>query len=351
MAWYRSCNNFAYRSLHDMTVLGKAATHSFYGEASQYSYYVGYSSGGRMGYFAAQHFLKDYDGILAMSPAINTPQLGPADFWPMVAMENIDTPPQCVFDVYLEQMIADFDSLDGATDGLISRPETCNFNPRKLIGRTINCSDTGSNVEISTEYADVISKIIEGARTTDGQFLWFGLPIGAPFYGLANTTAWIEYFIRQNSSFNMAEEATLSFIQFEKDFLKSVELHTPMSGTENPNLSPFHDAGGKLLTWQWYGGSVQQQFKGPYIVNEFYRVFLVPGVGHCSGGYGPIPKDPLSVPVGWVENHKEPDTLFAKITVDNINVTRNLCPYPLVMTYNGLGNVDSADSFNYTYVK
>ncbi|KAI1444551.1 feruloyl esterase [Annulohypoxylon stygium] len=368
--------NFAYRSLHDMTVLGKAAIYSFYGEASQYSYYVGCSTGGRMGYFAAQHFPNDYDGILAMSPAINTPQLGPADFWPMVAMENIDAPPQCVFDVYLKQMIADCDSLDGAMDGLISRPEICNFNPRKLIGRTIKCSVTGSNVEISTEYADVVSKIIEGARTTDGQFLWFGLPIGASFSGLANTTvvdgrvtpvpftsaqAWIEYFIRRNSSFDMAEEATSSFIQFEQDFRKSVELYTPMFGTEKPNLSPFHDAGGKLLTWHGmadpvithngttlYWDRVQQQFEGSHLINDFYRLFLAPGVGHCSGGYGPIPMDPLSALVGWVENHKAPDTLFAEITVDNINITRNLCPYPLIMTYNGLGNVNSADSFTCT---
>lgn len=155
--------------------------------------------------------------------------------------------------LFLEHIIADCDVLDGVTDGLISRPERCDFDAKKLVGKTVSCSDTGGNVEISAEYADVVSSIIEGARTTDGRFLWFGLPLGAPFSGLANTSfidgtaipvpfssaeAWIEYFVLQNTSFDSSDPATLSFVQFDGIFNKSVERYTTVLGTDEPDLAP-----------------------------------------------------------------------------------------------------------------
>lgn len=368
--------NFAYRSLHEMTVVGKAAIQEFYGQAAEYSYYVGCSTGGRMGYSAAQNFPGDYDGILAESPAINTPQVSPADFWPTVVMYNIAAPPQCVFDSFLEQIIADCDALDGVTDGLISRPERCDFDVKKLVGKTVSCSDTGGNVQISAEHADAVSRIIEGARTTDGQFLWFGLPLGAPFSGLANTSfidgtviplpfssaeAWIEYFVLQNTSFDSSDPATLSFAQFDGIFNKSVERYTAVLGTDEPDLAPFNEAGGKFLTWHGmadpliahngttlYWDRVQRDFNNQSVVDSFYRVFLAPGGGHCSGGYGPIPTDPLSALTAWVEGGEAPDVLFAEILVDNVNITRNLCPYPKVLTYVGSGDVNDAASFTCT---
>lgn len=368
--------NFAHRSLHETTLVGKAAIQAFYGEGAEYSYYAGCSTGGRMGYFAAQNFPGDYDGILAESPALNTPQVSPADFWPSVIMGNIAAPPQCVFNTFLEQIIAECDPLDGVTDGLISRPERCNYDTDKLIGQVVNCSDTGGNVEISPEYADVVSRIIDGARTIDDQFLWFGLPPGAPFSGLANTTvvdgnivpvpffsaeAWIEYFVFQNISFNPSDLANLTFAQFDESFATSVEVYTAMLGTEEPQLGPFHESGGKLLTWHGmadpyiahngttlYWDRVQQDVGSSSVVDDFYRVFLAPGAGHCSGGYGPVPTDPLSALVGWVERGEVPDTLSAEITVDNINITRSLCPYPQVLTYIGSGDVHDAASFTCT---
>lgn len=151
-------------------------------------------------------------------------------------MVNIASPPQCVFSTFLKQIIAECDPLDGVTDGLISRPERCNYDTSKLIGQIVNCSDTGGSVEISPQYANVVSRIIEGPRTIDDQFLWFGVPPGAPFSGLANTTAidgkivpvpfnsaqaWIEYFLFRNISFNPSELANLTFAQFDESFATS----------------------------------------------------------------------------------------------------------------------------------
>ncbi|KKY37657.1 putative feruloyl esterase b [Diaporthe ampelina] len=62
--------NFARRSVHDMTLIGKALSESFYERPVERSYWTGCSTGGRQGLNLAQHFPDDYDGILANAPTI-----------------------------------------------------------------------------------------------------------------------------------------------------------------------------------------------------------------------------------------------------------------------------------------
>ena len=91
-----------------------------------------------------------------------------------------------------------------------------------------------------------------------------------------------------------------------------------------------------------YRKRVEAKMGGNMAVNEFYRTFLAPGVGHCFGGTGHAPVDPLRALVDWVEEGKAPDVLYAE-TLDG-SVTRNLCPWPLVERYKG-GDVTKAESF------
>lgn len=70
--------NFARRSYHDMTVIGKNVTASFYGIAPRYSYWTGCSTGGRQGLVEAQFYPTDYNGILANAPAIQWNDFTPA---------------------------------------------------------------------------------------------------------------------------------------------------------------------------------------------------------------------------------------------------------------------------------
>ncbi|KAF6816307.1 feruloyl esterase b [Colletotrichum plurivorum] len=362
--------NFATRSIHEMAVIGKATAKAFYGVEVSHSYYSGCSQGGRQGYFAAQYSPEDFDGILANAPAINTPEVSPGDFWPSVVMGNIVAPPQCVFGRYLEAIIAECDPLDGAVDGLISAPEKCDFDTTKLVGEDIDCSDTGGTVTITSDHAQVVAKTLQGARSTTGEFLWYGNPPGAPFSGLANTRtengstvavpfssaeAWMRYFVAQDPDL---DTASLTFAEFEDIFNESVAKFTEPLGTADPDLSAFRDAGGKLLTWHGmadplithpgtilYWDRLREKMGGAEKLDEFYRVFLAPGAGHCSGGYGPVPVEPLAVLVDWVEGGKVPDTLFASTTRDGVNTTRKLCPYPKSLGYDGRGDLKDASSF------
>ena len=78
--------DFAYRSEHLMSVVGKQVAQAFYGKAPDLSYWNGCSTGGRQGLMMAQRFPEDYNGILAGAPAIHWDRFQAAQIWPQVAM-------------------------------------------------------------------------------------------------------------------------------------------------------------------------------------------------------------------------------------------------------------------------
>jgi feruloyl esterase len=93
---------------------------------------------------------------------------------------------------------------------------------------------------------------------------------------------------------------------------------------------------------------------------EFARLFLLPGVGHCSGGAGPdsVEGDQLPAGVGaiarlaldplvqWVEHGIAPDQIIAyKVTGGVTTFTRPVCPYPALPRYSGVGDPTKASSF------
>jgi feruloyl esterase len=80
---------------------------------------------------------------------------------------------------------------------------------------------------------------------------------------------------------------------------------------------------------------------------DFARLFMVPGMTHCSGGIGTDRFDAVTALINWVEKGKAPDSLAASRVVDNKTVrTRPLCPYPQVARYKGQGSIDEAANFS-----
>ena len=128
-------SNFAHRSLHDMTVIAKAVSESFYGCAVSHSYWNGCSTGGRQGLALAQHYSHDYDGILADAPAIQWNDFTMAQQWPYTVENNEGyAPSPCELDVVVSAVMQACDGLDGLSDGLISAPTLCDFQAQSLVG-------------------------------------------------------------------------------------------------------------------------------------------------------------------------------------------------------------------------
>jgi hypothetical protein len=366
--------DFAYRSVHDMTVAAKQIVADYYARAASYSYWNGCSTGGRQGLMEAQKYPTDYNGILAASPAINWAEFIPAEFWPQVVMnEEKDYPTDCEFNAFTQAAIAACDKSDPAAGGLVDNPLSCGFNPRSLIGEKVVCN--GATLTITATDAEVVRLIWQGPTTKNGRPLWYGLPKDSPLDGLAATTTtgtgtgtaqgspfeiastWISYFLERDPSFNTA---TITYAQFVQLFNQSVREYSSIIGTNDPNLSAFEKAGGKMITWHGladqlifpqgtidYYQRVQAATGGAQNVDSFYRLFLAPGVQHCGGGNGPAPTDPLDSLVNWVEHGDAPNTLAASVVeTDGTTVTRNLCAYPQQSTYDGHGDPNAAANYH-----
>ena len=81
----------------------------------------------------------------------------------------------------------------------------------------------------------------------------------------------------------------------------------------------------------------------------YARLFMVPGMFHCSGGPGPNVFDALTPLVTWVESGVAPQTItatkFVNDTPPAVEMTRPLCVYPKVAKYSGNGSTGIAANF------
>jgi Tannase and feruloyl esterase len=351
--------DFASRSVHDMTVVAKAVTNTFYGTPVTYAYWNGCSTGGRQGYEEAQDFPTDYDGILAAAPAINWDRFAIATLWSQAVFhEEHVSPTPCEMAAFDTAAVKACDTIDGVRDGIIDNPQACHWNPRKLIGTRVVCDD-GTHT-ISAAEADAVGKIWAGPTAASGRKLWYGPNIGADFTFLAAAgspftvaASWAKYFVAKNPALDTTQ---LTYRGFGKLFASSQRQYNRVIGTDDPNLFRFRNAGGKLLSWHGqadqlvptlgtvdYRQRVERLMGGTAKVDDFYRLFLLPGVTHCGGGPGPQATDPLRALVTWVEQDRAPATL-ATASADG-TVTRNACPYPRIARYLGHGDPAEAGSY------
>ncbi|PYH81821.1 feruloyl esterase [Aspergillus uvarum CBS 121591] len=387
--------NYAHRSVHDLAVLGKAVATAFYGTAPRFSYWNGCSTGGRQGFVAAALYPEDYDGILAASPGINLPEMFAWLFWPPALMLNASAPPppQCVFAAFQRSIIKACDGLDdGAEDGLISGWGHCPFDASVLVNTSIPCTETNTTIPITEQHVILVQAILNGpVDPATGDTLWYGLPPGASFRGTADTittpfpittttttttdrshpattrinpflpaVSWLRNFLLKNPTYNVS---TLTIAQFFDAVHASRERFGDLLSKEQLGLEGFQQAGGKLLAWHGladeivplagtvkYRETVGEAFSEQNIeVEDFFRLFLAPGAGHCGGnlgvGYGPVPVDALGALVRWVEDAVEPETLFAEVKGGGRRVSRELCLWPGVLRWDGEGGLDLAGSF------
>lgn len=357
---WQSIRDNAYLGIHEMTVVGKALTEAYYGRPPGYSYFNGCSTGGRQGLSEAQRFPGDYDGILSGCPAINWPQLHAAQMWgQLVMLERGHVVPQCKFEAAREWSVAVCDELDGVKDGLVEDPTACTVNVNALL----DLSPDGCGA-LTAEDAAVIAEIWRGPRRKNGEFLWYGLPYGSAFRGLTNTSGdplagdpfrislqWFRYFLTEDPEWDWK---TLTRDSYEQFWDQSMEQYRAVLGTDNPDLSGFRDAGGKMVLWHgWvdpliypegtidYYERVEEVMGGREATSEFLRLFMAPGVAHCRGGDGPQPTRHFEALRRWVEEGEAPETLEGVAD----NRTRPLCRYPLTAHYDGSGSVDEAENF------
>ncbi|MDE3195109.1 MAG: tannase/feruloyl esterase family alpha/beta hydrolase, partial [Acidobacteriota bacterium] len=149
-------------------------------------------------------------------------------------------------------------------------------------------------------------------------------------------------------------------LNFDSDIDLSDRRGNATINAVEPDLSPFFNAGGKLLMFHgWsdpnvaprntvnYYESVLRAMGGEGKVSGSLRLFMVPGMGHCAGGEGPNTFDKVAAVDAWVTSGKAPDAIVATHSANGVvDRSRPLCPYPLIAKYKGSGSIDKAENFS-----
>lgn len=269
----------------------------------------------------AQKYPDLFDGILANAPALYMSKLVVASMWPQIVMHQSKTMlSPCVAERFVKANIEACDEHDGVKDGVVMDPLACDFDPSTLVGQKVSCDGEGEDEVITAAMAEVVKKITEGPKSPSGERLWYGIPQSTSFNILAKTSfangkrsgspfpiseSYVKHLVLRDPDFDWT---TMSYDEFAWVFSQSTTRLGWLIDTENPDLSSFRDTGGKLLTYHGLtddyipvGGTIQyrqrveDEMGGLKAVDDFYRLFLVPGVAHCGlpPSPGPTPIDPL----------------------------------------------------------
>jgi feruloyl esterase len=158
-------------------------------------------------------------------------------------------------------------------------------------------------------------------------------------------------------------------LHFDRDVRFGDTKAGPVLNATNPDLRSFRAEGGKLLQYHGWGdaaisaaSSIEyydsvQTFLSKFPdarsaasrpIADFYRLFMVPGMGHCGGGAGPNSFDAFSALESWVEKGTAPAQLIGTGTVagdSTKKMTRPICAYPEIARYKGTGDPNDAANF------
>lgn len=335
--------DFAYRAQHVTSQAARTLINAFYGQPERYSYFNGCSDGGREALMEAMRYPKDFDGVIAGAPAMlfqvqNTLYHG----WQAAA--NTDEQGNVVLTSdklpVLHQAVIDAcDANDGVKDGLISQPARCDFDPASLICDADAPDDASC---LSAAQAAVAQKFYDGPRDpktgaylTAGQPLygselnWQGVYVADDARGELFSKRIVTPVLRYLAFETPRPEAELSDLAFTEATLEALRPRHHLFDATQADLSAFEAAGGRIIMWHGladphispantlalHDALIEQM--GADTVKGFERLYLLPGVSHCSGGEGPSHLDLLTPMMAWVENDHAPEAIMTASASDH----------------------------------
>jgi hypothetical protein len=376
--WFR--NNlqaqidFSYRATHVTTLAGKAITDYYYGSAPKRSYFMGCSTGGYQGMVEAQRFPWDFDGIVAGAPDMDESDLAVRGVWIKQNFMGRDGKPVLgVGDLELvhQAALASCDMDDGVKDGIISDPVHCKFDPRHLLcgaERQTQClTEAQVQAAINIYGSPVTSKGIRLSST--GVF-----PGSEVNWSETFTDTWgDEYFKDTALLTSPGRKWQYTDFDFDHDYARSGA--DVLFVDTNPDLRKFKSAGGKLISYQGgndtlqipgavvdYYATVEKTMGGRAATQDFFRLFVIPGMNHCTEGDGVFVIDYLSYLEAWVEHRHPPNVMIGRHVKDlpkyggwglrvplapdmPVAFSKPIYPYPLYPRYRGRGDPTKAENF------
>jgi len=331
--------DWGWRSIGETHRVAQLMIDKFYGSASQQAIFQGCSTGGRMAHVAALRYPEMFNGIISGAPAMDYPGLvGTSMSW--IVQANTDDNGQQILKPGKDKLIGDAvmaacDAKDGVSDGIINDPQLCDTDLS-----TLSCVGESQSDCLSEAELTVVDKWRQGPVNAAGESLYPGaIPEGSePFWWLWLTgndkgagrlvDAFASGFTRYMA---FPKDAGINWrvqdFDFETDPARMASAAEMYNG-DNPDISAFRAAGGKMIVWHGWADAVVPPFKtidwyekasaaagGEETLKENVALFMVPGVDHCgilpsATGVSQSSLDPMTPLEAWLNEGSRPASIM-----------------------------------------
>lgn len=320
----------AHRGAHAVTVAAQHITKTYFDTDKMYRYAGGCSGGGGMSQAAVQHYPHDYDGVLMGGMPVGEPTdpLKRKQFeHAIMVQESLREPGSWVSpekrEFAAKKVMEACDATDGAVDGVVWDSRLCSFDFNTLACDSEDGKECLTRPEITS--IENMLKFSNMPITNIDRWGYLGLippeewndQSGFKAFAYTLTKGWVATHLNQPDR------------DLRKEPLTRDEMWKIMVGRSEPSgVGPYgkvgwedyQNAGGKLFFFTGEGDpccsavQIEQYFKdtwdlqGKENVDQFAKLYVIPGWDHCGGIHGPADADDklLTALIDWVENDKEP---------------------------------------------
>lgn len=349
--------NYGYRGVHVVTVAAKAIIARFYGQPPAFAYFSGCSDGGREGLMEVQRYPTDFNGVVAGASVVNnTANNTIFHAWTAQHLRRRDGSPMFApadLIVLHDAAIKACDEAgDRVKDDVIGDPMKCSFDPV-----VSECRDGRSDRCLTAEQVAAARAIYAGPQDPSGKSLYYGRAVGSELHwGGPDVTVYVRGFISHMTT-DEPQPFDLASVTYDAAALARYNAQAKVFNAMDPDIRPFQRAGGKLIVWHGWGDpGVPPMSSVDYYnavrrtvgssVDDFARLYMLPGVAHCSGGEGPDKLNLIDPIVAWVEDGVAPDAIvLSRKSFGRTLQTRPVFPFPKAARYSGKGDPNQASSF------
>jgi feruloyl esterase len=395
--------DYAYRAEHLSTQTAKLIIRAYYDQNPAHAYFTGCSAGGIAGMTELLRYPKDYDGYIIgdatpdhlgqeMGAMWNTLQASLAHPAQALGVAQLSL----VHREVLRQCVA----IDGGAPGdrFLTNPAACRLDLKPLQCR----EGQGAASCLTAEQVAIFDRVYQGpieprthetilsGLTPGSELMWDRYFVGKknpvdpdrPWAGFLTDMVYSDpQYLSQQKYLNFDFDRDYEALRRQKVAGESLDSSW---NTRNRNLDTFERGGGRIIHYhgwddpnippleavKFFEEIVADQARRSHlshdqalvISQQFYRLFMVPGMGHCAGGDGPwsfgqngqraLKADPeydtLIALERWVEQGVAPAQFIgARVNADTraVEMTRPICAYPQQPVWNGTGSANDVASF------
>ena len=356
-------NNVPY---HLMVEQAKGIITAYYGSGPKFTVMNECGGGGsRDALMEAQGWPADLDAAAATGIVYYSTHHGIAHMWVYQATHKDEASyiPPGKYRIIHQAALDACDAKDGVTDGVITDPPRCKYDPGVLL-----CKNGDAPTCLTAAQVEAVRKIYSApvhARTK--QYLYAPMPPGGELGWEAmagpNPYPYSVTFYR-NLVFNDQNwDYKTHPVNFDSDVDRADAPENLVINANNPDIGKFIARGGKLmLLGGWaehtlgpgsnvdYYASVVTKV-GARAARDSVRLFMIPTMDHCLGEDYPtaptVTFDVVKALREWKTSGKAPDQIVVnEATKGRPDYKRLVCAYPKLAQYKGKGSTDDPASFS-----